>query len=110
MKLIIRRIYEEIKISHSTSVDKKRTFVVKVISFVLNQLSSEMFKDMIRYSFKKSGYDGDYPINFQNAIQILFSFRRDFCYKCSSRGFVKCSHCRELLCVNRAINVFYYRD
>ncbi|RWR99707.1 hypothetical protein B4U79_14268 [Dinothrombium tinctorium] len=42
-------------------------------SLIHNQLSAPIFNEMIRYAWRKSGYNVDYNGSFQNVRDVCFS-------------------------------------
>ena len=59
------------------SLNKKiRLTLGKLILCLTTFQKSEMFKRMFKYACKKSGYDQNYPNNFQNVITVIFILQR----------------------------------
>jgi hypothetical protein len=77
-----------------------RNNIIKMHSLIYNQLQAPIFEPMIRYSWYVCGYVTERAGKFLNANEILFDFSITTCDVsfCQNGSFIKCSHCREVLC------------
>ena len=89
-----------------------REVQLRLISLIHSQFTAPIFEFMIRGAFDLCGYataDGEPSERFKSANEILFDLREEVtneraiqCSKseCSNVSFIKCSHCREICCLD----------
>lgn len=72
IKTLIKRVYHHAALEQLDTNLWERNNIIKLISLVHNQLTSSIFKKMIRYSWYCSVYTSDDPSPFQSVLQVCF--------------------------------------
>lgn len=102
IKILIKRVYHHVALEQIDINLWERNNIIKLMSLIHNQLSSSIFKKMIRYSWFCSGYTNDDPSPFQNVLQICFprSTLVDQCEEqnCIETAFINCAICSKKVC------------
>jgi len=107
-KIFVRRFQDEVRCfvgDQAVTRLNDRVFIMKMHSFIYNQLSSPRYRNMLLYAWKASGYsiDDDLP-RFENVLQVNFINTFETCGDCASSAFVRCSHCQKPLCSFHCVN------
>jgi len=97
-KDIARKMYERVSLDNININLREINNIIKMKSLIINQLSAEIFKPMIRYSWFASGYLQSHPGQFKNVKEVCFQFACEACTVCANSAFICCSWCREFLC------------
>jgi hypothetical protein len=99
-KELTKRVYYRVSLDQLNIDLRSRDAVIQVQSLVHNQLSSNLFQPMISFAWSTAGYIPRQHASFSNVIDICFSFTSDECSirHCDESPFIRCSHCRVLLC------------
>ncbi len=97
-KEIARRMYERVDLDKLNINLRERNNIIRMQSLIINQLSAEIFKPMIRYSWFASGYLDSKPGTFKNLNEMCFQFDCKVCATCIKSDFICCSWCRVFLC------------
>lgn len=99
-KMIAKRIYNEVAL-HEWEIElKDRNQIIKLHSLIHNQLSAPIFRNMIIYSWFRSGYlTPHFP--FKDISEICFPTTLDDCqqHECYRPAFISCSFCKQELCL-----------
>ncbi|CAL8127138.1 unnamed protein product [Orchesella dallaii] len=76
-----------------------RVNIVKMHSLIHNQLSAPSFYSMIKFSWYSSGLQDERP-EFDSVKEVCFTFEKGEMLACSCGlvRFIKCSHCRNIIC------------
>lgn len=77
-----------------------RNNIIKLQSLIHNQFSSPRFKNLIKYSWYKSGYITEKPPEFDNPVDYCFKKCAAICNLCSMSAVVKCAWCTKSLCMS----------
>lgn len=104
-KKIVSTVRRKYLLEETTIKPNNRAFNIKMHAVVYNQLQSPLFRKMILYAWRKSGYEIDMedfsPQTFENVKDLLFSFRNQICEasnECELPALIQCSHCRFNIC------------
>jgi len=106
LKYFARKIYatSTLEYSDENRADEitTRNNIIKLQSLLHNQLSAPIFKPMIRYCWFSSGLSDEKPL-FLSVKEACFLFEQNesatcFTGNCDQLRFVKCAHCRVILC------------
>ena len=112
-KNLVRNISDKIM---QRSVDIQlhdRKEKLKLQSLCLFLFQAPKFSNLIKYSFKASGYiDGEYefpvPKSYCFPMQMKDCEINESSVNCDNRGFIRCSHCEKFLCFDH-FYVIYHR-
>lgn len=100
-KKLYRRLYNDLKFL----TDMNKYWIIKLNSIVYNQLSNEIFSDLVKYSWKVAGYENeglDECIGFRNVVSACFT-DLDKCANCENQSVLKCCYCKKELCFDHLI-------
>ena len=109
-KLMVRRFQDDIRSFSSEDAISKlndRVFIMRMHSFVYNQLSSPRFHNMLLHAWKALGYSIDDHIpSFKNVLQVNFKDNFENCKypECTSAGFINCSYCDKAICSQHCLD------
>lgn len=109
-KIFVRRFQDDVRCFIGDQAVTKlndRVFIMKMHSFIYNQLSSSRYRKMLIYAWKASGYSIDDEVpSFENVLQVSFANTFETCGNdgCENSSFICCSHCRKPLCAFHCIN------
>jgi hypothetical protein len=100
MKVIPRRLYDHVLLDELDINISERNNIIRLTSLNHNQLSSEVFRQMIQYAWYASGYTDNHPGAFKTVTEVCFSFDAAICStpSCDAAPFICCSWCHEPLC------------
>lgn len=94
----------------------KRDKIVTMHSLILNQFQSILYRDMWIYAWYVGGYDVSYN-KYPSINELSFNFVEPNCEnitgdneKCEKIPFIKCSHCRIVLCLTCFFTDYHYHD
>lgn len=76
-----------------------RNNVIKLQSLIHNQLSSPRFIHLFKYSWYKSGYLPEKPLQFDNPVDYCFKHCEAICALCDNIAVIKCAWCANCLCI-----------
>ena len=102
-KIYAKNITDFIKL-HSSNMQSKlhgRFFIMKLNYVVLNQLSTEANRPMLRYAWQNAGYDIGEPVDtLTGVIDVAFSFDIIECavMACDHFAFLHCVFCSHSYC------------
>lgn len=88
-----------------------RNYIIKLQSLVHNQLSPPRYKNLFKYSWYKSGYIEEKPENFINPVKFGFRDKSDVKCEvegCSNVGIIRCSWCKNKLCLQHFFEDYHY--
>ena len=112
-KIIARRLTDAFRCSLALSNEQNkmydREFVIRLHSFTYNQLCSGKFRNMIRYAWKKSGYDIPELVDyFQNVNEVCFYGVIGSCFDeaCLETATIICSHCDVQICEHHCLYIY----
>ena len=103
-----KRITEFIKLRSSNMQPKlqHRFFIMKLQSFIYNQLSVEAYRLMLHFTWQNVGYDiGESVDNFTSVIDVAFSTDIIECVVMTydHLAFLHCAFCSHLYCFEHFI-------
>jgi len=102
MKVIPRRLYDRVLLYELDINISERNNIIRLMSLTHNQLSAEVFRPMIQYTWYASGYIDNHPGSFKTVVEVCFSFDATICVapSCDAATFISCSWCDKPLCLN----------
>ncbi|EFN73720.1 hypothetical protein EAG_09462, partial [Camponotus floridanus] len=74
----------DINLHHSNNI-------IKLQSLIHNQFSSSRFKNLIKYSWYKSGYATEKPPEFDNSVDYCFKKCAAICNLCNASAVLRCA-------------------
>lgn len=95
-KQFVKKFYNRISLDNINIDTKSRNFILKMHSLIHNQFSAPNFEELIKYSWKKAGYDVQSE-RYESLISLCFS-SLDNCSECDLPNFIKCSFCSKSIC------------
>ncbi|CAF3058441.1 unnamed protein product [Rotaria sp. Silwood2] len=110
-KMILRRIFDYVRLDDIHINLAERNNVIKLHSLVNSQMKSKAFEPMIKYAWYRSGYLKTDPGPFRNVKEICFTFEKDKCCEenCINDQIIRCSWCQHELCfVHFFVNYHYH--
>ena len=111
-KYLVRKMYHHVRLYDLNIHLALRNNIIKLNSFVYNQLSSSKFYSMIQYSWYQSGYSATNPGAFENVKEACFSFDDNRCHLqvCADpTPFIKCAYCDDvLLCLEHFFENYHF--
>ena len=114
-KYFLKRITEYVQL-HSEDGDERqpiyqRNNIIILQSLLHFQLSAEIFRPLVKYSWFKAGIYGTKE-PFLNVKQACFSFSQSSCQidSCEGNSFVQCARCRKVLCFNCFFHSYHSPD
>jgi hypothetical protein len=75
---------------------RSRNGVITLQSLTFNQLCAPDYKPMLKYAWEK--YFDDYVCNYLTVKDICFKNLPIDCNLCTASSFIRCSHCKIILC------------
>lgn len=85
----------------------QRNNILKLQSLIHNQFSSPRYTEMIKYSWKSSGYPVTYA-HFENPYQFAFPYPpliwSCIISNCNQGSFIRCSWCKMIICFDHFFN------
>jgi len=103
LKYFVKKIYAYANVNDR--ILYTRNDILKIQSLAHFQLKAECFREMIKYSWYKSGLIENQRKYFRNVKDVCFNFSDKICQKCSDVPFIQCSWCGIVLCFP-----FFYDD
>ncbi|CAF5138719.1 unnamed protein product, partial [Rotaria magnacalcarata] len=109
-KMILRRVYDHVRLDEIDINSAERNNIIKLQSLVHSQMCSTVFQPMIKYAWHKSRFLKDDPGPFQNVKQVCFSIETDKCYvkDCIDGPMIRCSWCQQELCFSHFFLCYHY--
>ncbi|CAM4778789.1 unnamed protein product [Rotaria magnacalcarata] len=109
-KMILRRVYDHVRLDEIDINLAERNNIIKLQSLVHSQMCSTVFQPMIKYAWYKSRFLKDDPGPFQNVKQICFSIEKDKCdvQDCIDGPMIRCSWCQQELCFSHFFLCYHY--
>lgn len=100
-KYVLKRLIDFIIIEDLDCIVSQRYNLVSLISLTYNQMCAPVFKNMIRFSWVKSGLAEDRNLCFDAPKDICFG-GSNFCdsNECAEYKMIRCAWCRKCLCFN----------
>jgi len=113
-KLLARKLTDPLRGSEKL---RDRIIIMKMHSFIYNQLSASVFQPMLYFAWQRSGYTVPNKIErFDNVLSINFSIGLEDCkgmiqnQPCKSSAILKCVHCNAFLCVRHCLDPLHYHE
>lgn len=107
LKQLIRVICDKVRMGYNQEFTiGVRENLGKLVSLVLYQVTAERFRDMIRYAWFRGGYTDQRPPAFVTPASVCTNFppaARCSVANCIERGFLKCAHCENVLCISHIL-------
>ena len=110
-KMILRRIFNHVRLDDIHINLAERNNLIKLNSLVHSQMKSKAFESMIKYAWHRSGYLKTDPGPFQNLKDVCCTFEKDKCCmeNCINGQIIRCSWCQQELCfVHFFVNYHYH--
>lgn len=104
LKYFVKRIKSFANIEDIDTGSRNDTLKIQCLTHFT--LSAPVFKNMIRYSWIKSGLVDIDKHYFENVRDVCFNFKETECMhmECAEKAFVKCSWCRLVICFDCFFN------
>lgn len=119
-KRLLKRISEAALMDDRINDLTDRYGVMRINSLIFDQLSADVYQDLIRYAWRKTDPNfsadeltiGEPP---PSVDEINFNFKkREVCEHedCTKDAFIRCSHCGKLLCLHHFLErqCFHYES
>ena len=99
-KHLVRTIYDHVRLYDIDCNLSQRNNIIKLTSLCYNQMCSNKFTPMHRYSWYKDSYLAKSPGSFQNVEELCLRFQDYSCNKkqCNNIPLIQCSFCEKVLC------------
>lgn len=110
VKVFIKRFQNNTVLYENDREINSREDCIKIHSLIVHQLSSHIFRDMIKYAWYACGVGTNKP-NFQSVGQVCFSKNntRHNCI-CSKSVFIQCAVCRLYYCFECFYDYYHPKD
>jgi hypothetical protein len=114
IKAFVKRLTNIIKL-HKFNINlSSRKDVIKLHSITHNQLSAEIYTNMLRYGWFKPGYIEAHPGEFvtieEFCFKNIFKNNCEYSVDCDNFPIIVCSHCKKHLCIEHLFSdeFFHY--
>ena len=100
-KIFYKTLFNELK--YLVNID--RYYIIKLNSIIYNQLSHQVFADLVKFCWSVCGYQStalNGIHNFKNVKSICFT-SLEKCSNCENHAAMKCVYCQKALCFNHLI-------
>ena len=104
------RYFSDNVILHNNKYDinlHHRNNVIKLQSLIHNQFASPRFQNLIKYSWYKSGYIKEKPLEFDNPVDFCFKNCESSCEICNVCAVIRCAWCKKSLCIIHFFNEYH---
>jgi hypothetical protein len=84
-----------------------RKSIARILNEIHFQFSAPIFHNMVKFSWKLSGFINDDIMPFVTPVQLCFQLCNPHknCFICNSAPFLECSWCEENLCFDHFIQI-----
>jgi len=111
-KILARKLTDPLRGSEKL---RDRVIIMRMHSFIYNQLSADIFRPMLLFAWQRSGYSVPERVErFENVLSINFSIGLEDCNgmidsrPCQTSAILKCAHCSIFLCARHCLDPLHY--